>query len=108
MDNFDKKIRRFLVDEGYLFPQTDAEIERALEECETMKIEMCTGEDLKLGILHSRYGYWVSNEGTKSKPSFHVWIPGITHSTCDSAYLDLSLAVARCDYLAFNNPTLYG
>lgn len=29
MDNFDKKLRWFLVEEGYLFPQTDAEIERA-------------------------------------------------------------------------------
>lgn len=32
MDALDRKIRRFLVDEGYLFPTTDAEIERALEE----------------------------------------------------------------------------
>lgn len=36
MDNFDRKLRRFLVDEGYLFPITDAEIERALKEVETM------------------------------------------------------------------------
>lgn len=42
MDNFDKKLRRFLVDEGYLFPQTDAEIERALKECETMQTEIDT------------------------------------------------------------------
>jgi len=102
MDNFDRKLRRFLVDEGYLFPTTDAEIERALKECEAMQTETDAGEDLKLGILHSRRGYWVSNEGSKSNPSFHVWIPGITHSACDSAYSDLSLAVARCDYLAFN------
>ena len=34
MDNFDRKLRRFLVDEGYLFPSTDAEIERALKEVE--------------------------------------------------------------------------
>ena len=34
MDKLDWKIRRFLVDEGYLFPTTDAEIERALKECE--------------------------------------------------------------------------
>lgn len=38
MDNFDRKIRRFLVDEGYLFPITDAEIERALKELEQMFI----------------------------------------------------------------------
>jgi len=102
MDKFDIKLRIFLVDEGYLFPITDAEIERALKESEAMQTETVVGEDLKLGILHSRRGYWVSNEGTKENPSFHVWIPGITHSTVDSAYSDLSLAIARCDYLAFN------
>lgn len=32
MDTLDHKIRRFLVDEGYLFPITDAEIERTLLE----------------------------------------------------------------------------
>ncbi len=36
MDNFDWKIRRILVAEGYLFPTTDAEIERALKEFEKM------------------------------------------------------------------------
>lgn len=59
-----------------------------------------TPEDIKAGILHSINGYWVSNEGTKKKPSFHVWIPGLTHSTCDSAYDDITLAVSRCNYLA--------
>lgn len=38
MDKFDWKIRRFLVDEGYLFPQTDAEIERAFKELDRMFI----------------------------------------------------------------------
>jgi cyanate lyase len=42
MDNFDRKLRRFLVDEGYLFPITDAEIERALKECEAMQTEIDT------------------------------------------------------------------
>lgn len=32
MDNIDKKIRRFLVEEGYLFPQTDEEIELAISQ----------------------------------------------------------------------------
>lgn len=59
-----------------------------------------TIEDFKIGILHSVCGYWVSNEGTKAAPVFHVWIPGITHSTCDSAYDNISLAVTRCNYLA--------
>lgn len=42
MDNFDKKLRWFLVEEGYLFPQTDAEIERALKEVEEMQTEIDT------------------------------------------------------------------
>lgn len=42
MDELDWKIRRFLVDEGYLFPKTDAEIERALKECEEMQTEIDT------------------------------------------------------------------
>ena len=50
-------------------------------------------------ILHRKNGYYVSNEGTKEKPSFHVWIPGVTSADCDSAYEDLSVAVSRCDYL---------
>lgn len=63
-------------------------------------------DDVKLGILHEVDGYWVSNEGTKNKPNYHVWVPGITHSTCDSAYADLSLAVCRCNYLAKHKITL--
>lgn len=51
-------------------------------------------------ILHNNNGYYVSNEGTKAKPNYHVWVPGLTHSTVDSAYKDLSLAITRCDYLA--------
>lgn len=42
MDNFDRKLRRYLVDEGYLFPTTDAEIERALKESEEMQTEIDT------------------------------------------------------------------
>lgn len=53
-------------------------------------------------ILHSINGYYVSNEGTKSKPNYHVWIPNITHAVCDSAYSDLSLAITRCNYLEKN------
>lgn len=59
-----------------------------------------SGEDIKIGILHSVDGYYISNEGTKANPNYHVWVPGITHATCDSAYNDISLAVARCNYLA--------
>lgn len=59
-----------------------------------------TPEDIKAGILHSIDGYWVSNEGTKQNPNFHVWIPQVTHSIVDSAYNEISLAVARCNFLA--------
>lgn len=62
-------------------------------------------EDIKAGILHSNKGFYVSNEGTKVKPNYHVWVPGLTHSVCDSAYGDISLAVCRCDYLAERFPT---
>jgi len=61
-----------------------------------------TKEDISIGILHSIDGYYVSNEGTKAKPNFHVWIPKQTHAECDSAYAEISLAVCRCNYL-YNN-----
>jgi hypothetical protein len=63
-------------------------------------------DDLSIGCLHSVDGYWVSNEGSKKQPNYHVWVPGITHSSCDSAYADLSLAVSRCNYLAKNKVRL--
>lgn len=59
-------------------------------------------EEVAMGILHNINGYWVSNEGTKQNPNYHVWIPNGTHSVCDSAYADITLAVSRCDYLANN------
>lgn len=65
-----------------------------------------TPDDLAIGVLHSVDGYWVSNEGTKAKPNYHVWVPGITHSSCDSAYSDITLAVCRCNYLAKHKLTL--
>ena len=58
-----------------------------------------TKEDIKIGILHSVNGYYVSNEGTSKKPNYHVWVPSVTHAICDSAYADITLAVARCNYL---------
>lgn len=61
-----------------------------------------TKDDIKAGILHSVDGYYVYNEGTKKNPNYHVWIPGITYSTCDSAYGEIELAVCRCNYLAKN------
>lgn len=57
-------------------------------------------EYLIVGIIHEDNGFYVPNEGTKAKPNFHVWIPGSTHSTCDSAYNEISLAIARCNYLS--------
>lgn len=59
-----------------------------------------TKEDIKLNILHStKKGYYISNEGTKINPNFHVWIPNGTCCIVDSAYKDISLAVARCNFL---------
>lgn len=51
-------------------------------------------------ILHENGDFWVSNEGNKKDPKFHVWVVGPTHSVADSAYADISLAIARCDYMA--------
>ena len=62
-----------------------------------------TKEDIKCGILHSVNGYYVSNEGTKTKPNYHVWVPNGTHVVCDSAYGEISLAVCRCNFLERNN-----
>jgi len=55
-------------------------------------------------ILYEVGNYWITNEGTKQKPSFHVWKMGVTHSVSDSAYSDLSLAIARANYLNKRNP----
>ncbi len=57
-------------------------------------------DDIKIGILHSVNGFFVTNEGSKKNPSFHVWIPTLTHSIVDSAYEDLSIAVVRCNYIS--------
>ena len=51
-------------------------------------------------IFFEQDGYYVSNEGTKKEPSYHVWVPDLTHAKCDSAYLELELAIVRCKYLA--------
>ena len=57
-------------------------------------------EEVSLNILHLVNGYYVSNEGTKKKPNFHVWVPNGTHALCDSAYNEISLAVCRCNYIS--------
>jgi hypothetical protein len=59
-------------------------------------------ESIKIGILHHVKGYYVSNEGTKKDPNYHVWTPDGTFAVCDSAYDEISLAVCRCNYLAKN------
>lgn len=40
MDNLDKKIRAFLIDEGYLFPVTDLEIENSIKKLEANPLEV--------------------------------------------------------------------
>jgi hypothetical protein len=54
-------------------------------------------------IKHENGDYWVLD----NKESYVVFKTGITHSTSDSAYEHsedgLSIAIARCNYLANNN-----
>lgn len=51
-------------------------------------------------IMHEAGPYWVARD----KAAYTVFKAGITHSTSDSAYAltpdGLSLAIARCNYLA--------
>lgn len=51
-------------------------------------------------ILHEAGDYWVSKE----KAGYTVWRNGATHAVSDSTYAKttdgLSIAVARCNYLA--------
>lgn len=51
-------------------------------------------------IMHENGAYWVG----KDQHGYIVYKNGVTHSTADSAYNrtpdGLSLAMARCDYLA--------
>lgn len=47
-------------------------------------------------IIHENGNFWVG----KTKSDFTVFVVGATHSVSDSTYEDLSVAVARCDYLA--------
>ena len=56
-------------------------------------------------IKHESGPFWVGD--TRRPPSYTVYRVGITHSTPDSSYAHdadgLSLAIARCDYLAKRN-----
>lgn len=54
MDKLDSKIRQFLVDEGYLFPITDAEINRALKESQSNPIEIPIKLDNPLIFLNRK------------------------------------------------------
>lgn len=51
-------------------------------------------------IMHEVGNYWVARE----RGSYTVYKIGVTHSTSDSAYAKsddgLSIAIARCNYLA--------
>jgi hypothetical protein len=53
-------------------------------------------------ILHENGMFWVLKDTYKNKPAFTVMKNTITHSESvdDVTYLDVSLAIARCDYLA--------
>ena len=47
-------------------------------------------------IDHENGNYWVARQ----REAYTVFATGPTHSVSDSSYLDLSVAIARCDYLA--------
>ncbi len=51
-------------------------------------------------IMHEVGSYWVG----RAKAAYIVYRTGVTHSVSDSAYArdpdGLSIAIARCDYLA--------
>lgn len=47
-------------------------------------------------IMHENGKYWVLND----KGAYYVMISGFTHAKVDSAYASLSLAIARCNYMA--------
>jgi len=56
-------------------------------------------------ILYENGKFWVLKDKHKGKQTYTVMFTGITHSESvdDVTYPDLSLAVARCDYLAKRN-----
>ena len=47
-------------------------------------------------IEHENGNYWVARQ----RGVYTVFVAGATHSVGDSAYIDRSVAIARCDYLA--------
>lgn len=47
--------------------------------------------------------YFVSKEDGDRGILYHVWLPGVTHATADSAYKRKDYAICRCDYLSRNN-----
>jgi hypothetical protein len=53
-------------------------------------------------ILHENGSYWVLKDSYKGRETYTVMRNTITHSECvdDVTYPDITLAIARCDYLA--------
>ena len=47
-------------------------------------------------IEYENGNYWVARQ----REAYTVFVTGPAHSVSDSSYLDLSVAIARCDYLA--------
>lgn len=50
-------------------------------------------------ILHQNGDYWIK----ETRSGYAVFKEGTTHSTSIECYGDLSIAIARCDYLARRN-----
>ena len=53
-------------------------------------------------ILHENGNYWVMRDKHNGQTTYTIMLNGLTHSeSIDGVtYPDLSIAVARCDYMA--------
>lgn len=49
-------------------------------------------------IIFSKNGAYVE----KIRDLYHVFVPNLTHASCDSAYKDKSIAIERCKYLGLD------
>ena len=52
--------------------------------------------------IYNKEGYYVYKIKCKKDIIYEVFIPNYTYAFLDSAYKDVSLAIARCNYLHKN------
>ena len=50
-------------------------------------------------IVFNINGFFVEKITQNNLPLYHVFMKGVTHATCDSAYKDVDYAIVRCKYL---------